>query len=228
MFNPFNLIARTGSLSQPRFCRSNYEIWLTRVDFIGEVRARLGSLQRPRDPDSEGLGGKLFCHKGTLQDFPSWLRAIWWDVALTGARGCSLPSGGGPRVGGEVGWGRTPVPTIFRRLSSAAFLSLCSAVKLVSYLRVSIQEAPARSFPWSVFQPFSFPHPHLQSGPAGPQTWKTYIPRAGPKTTFEVEKRGDPWAGGGYLRVTTSKYETAHGKHTTGRCVLICTERQTF
>lgn len=97
MFNPFNLIAWTGSLSQPRFCRSNHEIWLTRVDFIGEVRARLGSLQRPRDPDPEGLGGKLFCHKGALQDFPSWLRAIWWDVALTGARGvhCLLGVGRG-------------------------------------------------------------------------------------------------------------------------------------
>lgn len=44
--------------------RSNSEIWLARMDLIDEVRARFGSLQRPRNPDPEGLGGKGFNHEG--------------------------------------------------------------------------------------------------------------------------------------------------------------------
>lgn len=90
---------------------------------MDEVRADLEVSKDTETQTLKGWEGRCSITKG-IAGFPFQAVGCWWDVVLTGARGCSLPSGGGLRVGGEVGRGRTPVPTILRRLSSAAFLTV--------------------------------------------------------------------------------------------------------
>lgn len=93
------------------------------MDLIDEVTARFGSLQRPRDPDPEGLGGKVFNHEGHCRiSLPGC--GLLVGCCTHRGEGLLTAFGGGLRVGGEVGRGRTPVPTILRRLSAAAFLTV--------------------------------------------------------------------------------------------------------
>ena len=61
-----------------------------------------------------------------------------------------------------VGWGRTPGPPVLRRLPSAAFRSLFSAIQLASSLRVSVNRPQTEAFPGQSCGPFSTPAPNLQ------------------------------------------------------------------